>query len=205
MQEKLIRRGAEAELYAAKFDGRPALLKRRVSKGYRCRELDEEIRSSRTGLEARLLGKARTFGVKTPQVYEVDKGRHEIAMQLVQGKRVKDALDKRNFGKICLDIGKEIAKLHSFGLVHGDLTTSNILLHNTELFFIDFGLGSHSRKVEDKAVDLLVFRKTFEATHAELMPKGWEKIIEGYLKGMGPEGIKVIGQIARIEKRARYH
>jgi Kae1-associated kinase Bud32 len=202
---KLLRKGAEAELYLSKADGKQVLLKKRVRKGYRCNELDEEIRSSRTGLEARLLSEARKLGIRTPRVYSVDKVGSEIAMEFIEGSRVKDVLGRKNFKAICNKIGENIAKMHSFDLVHGDLTTSNILLHNNGLFFIDFGLGSRSRKVENKAVDLLVFRKTFEATHAELMPKGWEKIIEGYLAGMSPEGKRVVEHIAAIEKRARYH
>ena len=201
----MLRRGAEAELFLSEESGKKALLKKRVEKGYRNKELDSKISASRTALEARLLGKARSLGVKTPQVFSSDKGKREILMEFLEGERVKDALNKKNFAKICFGIGENIAKLHSFNLVHGDLTTSNIILNKGELFFIDFGLGSHSRKVEDKAVDLLVFKKTFEATHSELMPKGWEKIIEGYVKGMGPEGEKVVQHIAVIEKRARYH
>ncbi len=202
---KLLRRGAEAELYLSEEKGKKELLKRRVSKGYRCKELDEEIRSGRTGLEARLLNEAKKFGVRTPQVYGVDKEEKEISMEFVEGSRVKDVLNMGNFEGICERIGRDIAKMHSFDLIHGDLTTSNILLHNNKLFFIDFGLGTHSKKIEDKAVDLLVFRKTFEATHADLMPLGWEKIIEGYVAKMGSEGRKVVEHIAAIEKRARYH
>ncbi|MAG21941.1 MAG: Kae1-associated kinase Bud32 [Candidatus Diapherotrites archaeon] len=202
---KLLRRGAEAELYETDFEGKPSLLKKRVSKSYRCKELDNEIRASRTGLESRLLGNARSLGVKTPQVYKLDKEDKEIVMELIPGERVKDVLNEKNFGNICKRIGQDIAKLHSYEIVHGDLTTSNILLHNEELFFIDFGLGSHSKKIEDKAVDLLVFKKTFEATHADLMPKGWEKIIEGYEVKMGQKGKDVVKHIERIEKRARYH
>jgi TP53 regulating kinase-like protein len=202
---RLLKRGAEAELFLSRFDGQKAVLKRRVRKGYRCRELDEALRTSRTSLEARLLAKARKLGVKTPVVYSVDRDRKEIAMEFVEGKTAKAALQKSNFGKICVEIGKNIAKMHSFGLVHGDLTTSNIIVSRGKLFFVDFGLGANSRKIEDKAVDLLVFRKTFEATHANLMPAGWEKITEGYLQGMGAEGKRVMEHTAAIEKRARYH
>ncbi len=202
---KLLRRGAEAELYEAEFEGKKALLKKRVEKGYRCRELDAEIGASRTNLEARLLGKARSLGVNTPRVYSVDKGKREIVMEFIEGKRAKDVLNGNNFGKICEQIGQGIAKMHAFDLVHGDLTTSNILMRGKELFFIDFGLGSTSKKVEDKAVDLLVFKKTFEATHAELMPKGWQKIIAGYVRIMGTKGDSIVEHIAKIEKRARYH
>ncbi len=202
---KLLRRGAEAELYLSEFEGKPALLKKRVEKSYRAKELDSEIGIGRTGLEARLLSRARKLGIKTPQVYSVDKGKREIVMEFIEGERAKDVLNSKNYSKICKGIGKDIAKMHSYDLVHGDLTTSNILIHNNSLVFIDFGLGSASKKIEDKAVDLLVFKKTFEATHADLMPKGWEKILEGYEAEMGKEGEKTVAHIAIIEKRARYH
>ena len=93
--------------------------------------------------------------------------------------------------------------MHEANLVHGDLTTSNILVEEKELSFIDFGLGKTSAKLEDKAVDLLVFRKTFEATHVELMPKGWDLIIEGYLSNGGKK--QVLEQMKKVEERVRYH
>ena len=114
--------------------------------------------------------------------------------------------------------------MHEGNLIHGDLTTSNILvkggkgLHGKQehcaakgsnhsggqrLCFIDFGLARQSSKAEDKAVDLLVFRKTFEATHVELMPEGWNLILEGYLENKGQK--QVLAHMEKVEKRARYH
>jgi Kae1-associated kinase Bud32 len=198
----LLRQGAEAKLFKTEFEGKPALLKCRVSKGYRCNELDELLRSQRTTGEANLIRKARSIGVKTPDVYNVDKQKKEILMQFIEGPRLKDALGKENIG-LCKAVGKAIALMHENNLIHGDLTTSNILVQGKELYFIDFGLGKNSAKVEDKAVDLLVFRKTFEATHVELMPKGWELILEGYLTGKGKK--EVLKQMEKVEQRVRYH
>ncbi len=199
---QLIRQGAEAKLFKAEFEGKPALLKKRVPKGYRNKELDERIRTARTTGEANLLRKARSLGVNTPTVYEVDKGEKEILMELVEGPRLKDVLNKKNVG-LCRQVGEGIALMHENSLIHGDLTTSNVMVKGKELFFIDFGLGKHSKKAEDKAVDLLVFKKTFEATHVELMPKGWELILEGYLAKGGKE--EVLAQIKKVEERVRYH
>ena len=98
---ELLRQGAEALLFKTRHEGKAALLKQRVEKGYRCRELDQVLRSSRTTREANLLNKARALGVNTPLIYSVDKGKKEILMEFIEGPRVKDALDKRNFGKIC--------------------------------------------------------------------------------------------------------
>ncbi len=200
---ELIRQGAEAKLFKTRHLGKDALLKQRVEKRYRCKALDIALRSGRTARESKLLAKARALGVNTPLVYSVDRGKNEVLMQFISGPRAKDILGKKNYAETCTAIGKAVALMHASNLVHGDLTTSNILLEGKKLYFIDFGLGQHSRKREDKAVDLLVFRKTFEATHVELMPKGWEKIIEGYLSAGGERA--VIEHMEKVRKRARYY
>lgn len=199
---QLVRQGAEAKLFKTEFEGKPALLKNRIEKSYRCKELDELLRSQRTTGEASLIRKARSIGVKTPDLYNVDKQKKEILMQFIEGPRLKDFLNEENIG-LCREVGKSIALIHENNLIHGDLTTSNILVQGKELYFIDFGLGKNSAKIEDKAVDLLVFRKTFEATHVELMPKGWELILEGYLEGKGKK--EVLTQMEKVGQRVRYH
>ena len=199
---KLIAQGAEAKLFKTEFEGKPALLKQRVPKGYRCKELDDLLRSTRTNSEASLLRKARSIGVNTPMIFGIDKGKKEIAMEFIEGKRLKDVLEKENI-ELCRQVGEIIALMHESNLVHGDLTTSNILVKGGELYFIDFGLGKSSAKAEDKAVDLLVFKKTFEATHVEFMPRGWELILEGYLAKGGKKD--VLGQMEKVEARVRYH
>jgi Kae1-associated kinase Bud32 len=199
---KLIRQGAEAKLFKASFQGKPALLKSRIPKEYRNKQLDRLLRTTRTTGEAKMLRKARSLGIKTPQVYTVDKIQKEIVMQFVDGQRLKDVLDAKKL-KLCKQVGETIALMHENSLIHGDLTTSNILARGKELYFIDFGLGKTSKKPEDKAVDLLVFKKTFEATHVELMPKGWELILEGYLEKGGKK--EVLAQMKKVEERVRYH
>ena len=199
---ELIAQGAEAKLFKAEFEGKQALLKQRVPKRYRCKELDEMLRSTRTTAEANMFRKARALGVNTPAIFEIDKKKKEIVMEFVEGPRLKDALKKENLG-LCRQVGQMIALMHAGNLVHGDLTTSNIMVKGKDLYFIDFGLGKASAKPEDKAVDLLVFRKTFEATHVELMPKGWELILEGYLAKGGRK--EVLKQMEKVEARVRYH
>jgi len=202
---ELIAQGAEAKLFKVKKGKQTVLLKERVSKAYRCKELDSKIRSERTSIEAGLLAKAKSAGVNTPNVLETDKKKFKITMEFIDGKRAKDFLQEKNFEKTCLETGKAIAKMHFYGIIHGDLTTSNILVKEGELFFIDFGLGFRSKKIEDKAVDLLVFKKTFEATHHKLMPRGWETILKGYALENPEEAGQVFRQIEAVEKRGRYH
>ena len=199
---ELIRRGAEAELYKTEFEGLPALMKKRISKSYRNMEIDRTIRSRRTRSEAKLLAKARSVNIVTPKVFEVNSDDFYIMMEFIDAPRLKDTLEKSNLESLALRIGEKIAKMHENNIIHADLTTSNILLHNKELVFIDYGLGFLSKKTEDKATDLLVFKKTFEATHSDLL-EGWEFIREGYLSADGEK--EVIDRIEVIEKRGRYH
>jgi len=199
---KLIRRGAEAELWLKESKKGKILLKKRVPKEYRRKELDDRIRKHRTRSESNLIARSARIGVKTPQVLNVDEKDCIIEMEFIEGKRLKDALNEKNVS-LCREAGKEIALMHREGIIHGDLTTSNIMLNRKKkLVFIDFGLGFHSNKIEDKAVDLLVFKKTFMATHFKLR-KGWELILQGYKKNYS-EAERVIEQIKKVEERGRY-
>ena len=206
MQERtVLRKGAEAELVKTSFLDKKALLKDRVPKEYRVHKLDESIRRERTKQEAVLLHKAKELGIRTPIIYAIERDNCAIVMEFVEGKRLKDALNKKNFSAHCKALGEKIAALHNAGLVHGDLTTSNVIVHpdSETLVFVDFGLGFFSEKIEDKAVDLLNLKKTFEATHHSLMPAAWEQITKVYSKNSA-QGAMVVEQISEIEKRARY-
>ena len=105
--------------------------------------------------------------------------------------------------KICAEVGKEIAKLHSGNIIHGDLTTNNILLHNNVLVFLDFSLGFISSKLEDFAADLLAFKKTFMATHYR-HEVAWKALEKAYI-GQFPIGRDILEHIKSIERRARYY
>ncbi len=203
LQGKILRKGAEAELLETEFLGRKALLKSRVPKEYRIKQLDEAIRRERTKQEAVLLHRAKELGVRTPVIFAIGRNNCGITMEFVDGARLKDALDKKNFERHCSALGEKIALLHDAGIVHGDLTTSNAIVQKESLVFLDFGLGFFSEKIEDKAVDLLNLKKTFEATHHSLMPEAWQAITQAYC-GQSKKGNVIVAQIAEIEKRARY-
>jgi TP53 regulating kinase and related kinases len=68
---------------------------------------------------------------------------------------------------VCQKIGLAIARLHDAEIVHGDLTTSNLMLEEASqnVVMIDFGLASMKPTVEDKAVDLYVLERAFISTH----------------------------------------
>ena len=201
---KRIRKGAEADLYLASFgelyfpwNQEKILIKKRIPKGYRNPELDQKIRARRTVHEARLLHEAKT-AVNTPVLYEINTKDCIIVMEYIEGIRAKEGLTE----DIALEIGKSIARLHQNGIVHGDITTSNIIIKDHDVYFIDFGLGEFSTEVEPQAVDLHLLKQTLRSTHHQAWKKLWKKIREGYNERENAG--EIISRIKDIEKRGRY-
>lgn len=200
----LIKRGAEAEIHSTTWLNKKVIAKKRVPKKYRLKELDETLRKERTKKEAKLISEARSVGVRTPIIYDIDLDSYQITMEFVDAKPIKNILnnlEKETRRKWCLEIGRNIAKLHKNNLIHGDITTSNIILHNNILFFIDFGLGGHSNEIEAKGVDLHVLLEAFNSTHSEII-EDFKFVLEGYKEYDKAE--EVILKMKEIAKRGRY-
>ena len=191
-----IAQGAEAILYR---EGKK-LVKDRIKKSYRIKEIDDRLRSRRTKLEARLIRKARTT-IAAPQILNEEK--FKIEMDFIDGDKVKDILNEKNCEELCTIIGKNIGSLHGYDIIHGDLTTSNMILKSDKVFFIDFGLGFVSKRAEDKAVDLYLLHEAIESTHFEILEKAWKIILKAYRESYG-DADKVIKTLQKIEKRRRY-
>ncbi len=186
----IIARGAEAVI---EKEG-DVIIKRRIKKGYRIKVLDEYLRKKRTRNEARLMIEAKRNGVKVPDILEVDEKNFLIKMKFIEGKRLSE-YDEIPY---CEEIGKIVKKLHEAGIIHGDLTTSNLIESKEGIYVIDFSLGFFSKKIEDKAVDLLLLKRALETRH-----KNWEECWKKILEVYGDKG--VIEHIPKIEKRWRYH
>lgn len=177
-QGKLIKQGAEARVYENFFMGRKAIVKERFSKKYRHPILDSKITQKRLYGEARSVAKARRLGVATPVLFAVDSILHTITLEYIDGISVKDILLSADplpssggkVEEIATKIGIAIARLHDGGLIHGDLTTSNMLIHTEtkDLVMIDFGLSFTSSLSEDKAVDLYVLERALSSLHSSL-------------------------------------
>ncbi len=196
-QAIIIKRGAEAII--EKRDG--LIVKTRIKKGYRITELDEKLRMERTRKEAKLLSEAKRAGVNAPTIYHSDK--YSIEMELINGKTLRECLDnEKNNLKICEKVGLAISKLHAHNIIHGDLTTSNLLLKNGDIYFIDFGLGSESKKIEDKAFDLRILEEAIEAGHSKNHKTFLNTVIRGYSKYK--ESGRVLKQLEKIRIRGRY-
>lgn len=203
-KQKIIKQGAEAVLI--KKDNQ--IIKRRIRKSYRIPQLDEKIRKRRTKSEGKLIEKASEL-IPIPEIIKIDEKTKEISMKFIKGKLLSENLNELPFAKqkqLCKEIGKNTGRLHKKNIIHGDLTTSNIILSDPkkEIYFIDFGLGFISHKLEDKAVDLHLLKQAFQANHYENWEELFEEIKKGYSAENKEEAEKIFQRIKAVEKRGRY-
>ena len=200
---KVIGIGAEARLYLTEWRGRKAVVKHRVPKGYRHKDIDSKLRQGRTKGEGRLLALARVAGVRTPIIYDIDVKECTIIMEHLDGQPLVEVLEasgKKERKAILRTVGREVARLHKADIVHGDLTGANMLVLDGTVQFVDFGLGSQSTEVEDKGVDLHVLQEALKAVNME---DSYPEVERGYLTEW-PSGKDVVERVKEIAKRGRY-
>lgn len=215
---KLIKQGAEARIYVQQYLGKPTIIKERFVKKYRHPSLDEYLTKERIKAECRAILKSRSVGVKTPTIYLADLRRRSIYMEYFENSvTVKDFIiggHDDSLEALAESIGTQIAKMHSCNIVHGDLTTSNMLLVNNngsgdfatncfaalELVFIDFGLAQQEASPEDKGVDLYVLERALISAHegAEVI---FRNILEAYQKCSANED--VLRKYKEVKARGR--
>ena len=199
-----INMGAEAKVYDSEFLDYKVVIKHRISKKYRQESIDHKLRKDRTIQEVRLLQLAREIGINVPYVLDIDKVNWVIVMDKVAGSSIKHYMDSDNLEKYFIKLGKIIGKLHSNNIIHGDLTTSNIVLDpNESIWIIDFGLGFISNQIEDKAVDLLVLKHTIESSHHSSYDLAYSSLIKGY-EFQNTESEKIFKRLKIVEARVRY-
>lgn len=184
-------RGAEAviEIKGGK------VIKNRMKKSYRIAELDSRLRRERTKCETRLIDKARRAGVPVPRIFQVSE--HEIEMEEIRGETLRDGIGIR----FARQVGESLAKLHEGDIVHGDLTTSNMVVRNGVVHFIDFGLGFCSKRVEDKAIDLHLLERALNAKHPAIAKRFFKAVTKHYNPSNKKE---IIQRLSKIEARGRY-
>lgn len=209
-EEKLLKLGAEARL-TVKGD---VLTKHRIKKSYRLKQIDEPLRKQRTVREANLMERARRAKVNVPRILRVDKKISTIEMDLIKGQRIDLCLTEKNVEKT----GEGVGRLHEAGIIHGDLTTSNILVKGAQgrrgagaprrfselrIYFIDFGLGEVSDSVEKRGVDIRVFKESINATKPKKLDALMKAFWNGYKKKC-EDWEQVQERLEKIEKRGRY-
>jgi|SRR3989338_311905 len=200
--QQIIQSGAEANII---LEGNN-VCKDRIEKHYRLPEIDKKIRILRTRQETKLLEKAsKIISAPNPNP-QTNKHSTKIIMPFIEGKKLSEHLDKlspKEAKQTCLKIGQSMAKLHDNDIIHGDLTTSNLILDkNNNVYFIDFGLGFISTRVEDKAVDIHLIKQALEAKHFSNWETYTKYILDGYK--ISKNHTKVLEQLKKVESRGRY-
>ncbi|MCD5409969.1 MAG: Kae1-associated kinase Bud32 [Methanocellales archaeon] len=172
------------------------IVKQRIPKRYRVQGMDERLRRERTKSEAKLISEARRCGVPTPIIHDITD--YNIVMEYIEGPRLKHVLDE----ELSERIGELVGKLHTHGIVHGDLTTSNMIQSGGRIYLIDFGLARFDRSIEVQGVDVHVLFQTFESTH-----KGHDDLIKAFSRGYQRtfnDADAVLQRVKEIESRGRY-
>jgi len=193
----ILAQGAEAIIFKNE-DG--DIVKERIPKKYRLAIIDEKLRKTRTRREAKIIQKITALGIPAPKLKNADDINMRITMENIQGTVLKDCLhtNTENFGQ---EIGKKIGLMHANNIIHGDLTTSNMIL-NKEITFIDFGLSFLSQKEEDKAVDLHALKQALQSKHHTIAEQCFNTIIQGY-KETNPNSDSIFKRLEKVEQRGR--
>ncbi len=201
---KLMKKGAEADIYQLMWQNSKAILKIRKPKNYRNSTLDSKICKQRTIKESQMLSQVKSFGIPTPLVYFVNLENNSIIMQEIPGKPVHD-LSESKIIELSKQIGKLVGMLHQNGVMHGDLTTSNFILFQNTVYVIDFGLSQNTIKSEDHAVDLRLIKEILNSAHAKIMQSAWKNFLLGYKSIVGSTSFtKITKLVLDIESRGRY-
>lgn len=194
---KILGQGAEATIYLAENND---VIKERISKSYRLPQIDSKLRRQRTRREAKIMKNLQESNIAGPKLKSLDDKKMTITMDFLNGPKVRDILTG-NAQVLSAEIGRKIGLLHSQGIIHSDLTTSNMIFEN-EVKIIDFGLSFFSSKIEDKAVDLHLFKQALESKHHEISDDCFKFAIEGY-KETCDNANEVIKRLEIVQKRGR--
>ncbi|MGN1363219.1 MAG: bifunctional N(6)-L-threonylcarbamoyladenine synthase/serine/threonine protein kinase [Methanobrevibacter sp.] len=215
LPNNLIAKGAESDIVKGKwFDGfddynfeTDVVTKKRLKKSYRIPEIDNKIRKLRTKSEAKILSNVKSSGILTPIIYDVDVHDKNITMEYIEGNTVKDIIDDLSYNErqeLSFKIGEYISLMHEMDIIHGDLTTSNMIINkNGDLVFIDFGLSYYSNLLEDKADDLLVLKKSIKSVDYDVSLETFNWILDSYLEN-SHNPLEFRNKIGEIEHRGRY-
>ncbi|PIN87040.1 Kae1-associated kinase Bud32 [Candidatus Woesearchaeota archaeon CG10_big_fil_rev_8_21_14_0_10_44_13] len=194
----LIAQGAEAKLFAENGE----ILKQRFEKAYRHPLIDMRLRKCRTRQEARLLERLALMNFPSPRLADFSDKSMEIRMQQINGVLLKDVLHEKHL-EFSNEIGRRVAELHNKNIIHGDLTTSNMMLDSSNrINFIDFGLSFISDKAEDKAVDLHLLKQALESKHYLIFEECFNTALDAY-KEHGINSELVMQRLEKVESRGR--
>ncbi|MHA2377974.1 MAG: KEOPS complex kinase/ATPase Bud32 [Candidatus Thorarchaeota archaeon] len=201
--------GAESIIFRFEQWNQKFILKHRPPKPYLLKTIDDFLRSSRTNRECKMLTVARSLGVPTPSIRWIDRKQHTIVMDFINGKQLKQlvgGVSEHELRMLCEEFGRLIGLLHDGGVVHGDPTTSNVIVdEESKMWLIDFGLAEMNATVEMKGVDIHLMRRAFETTHWDFKTIMLESALDGYKRTLNNEAEAVLSRANEISTRGRYH
>ena len=208
---ELIKQGAEARVYRGRFQDKPVIVKERFPKTYRLPALDQKLSQRRMNQEVRSMARCRKHGIRVPEVYRTDTQKRLIYMEdISDGVTLKEHLQlvggpESDASRTALmeHIGQILAKMHDFDIIHGDLTTSNMIYdrETNNLTLIDFGLSFVSGLAEDKGVDLYVLERAFLSTHPNT-EELFQRLLDSYSRGL-TNSKSVIQKLDEVRLRGR--
>jgi len=199
MKRELIQEGAEAKIFKKTDNNIITIIKQRINKKYRINAINKLLIPSRTRREAKVISKLQKLNLNVPKLIFNNK-KDILEMEFIKGDKIRDILDKNI--ELAEEIGNYLAIMHDNNIIHGDLTTSNMILDkNSDLVFIDFGLSLFSHRLEDKAVDIHLFKQALESKHHKVFEQAYNSFIKGYKKSKNYK--EVIQRLKNVEKRGR--
>jgi Kae1-associated kinase Bud32 len=195
---KILGIGAEAIIIRNNSN---TIEKNRISKSYRHPKLDLQLRKLRTRSEAKILQTMQRQNICVPKVISSNDNSMTINMSFIDGIKLRDKISNSNYKTLCIKLGQILAKMHNLNIIHSDLTTSNMIVKNDEIYLIDFGLSYFSHRTEDKAVDLHLLKQALDSYHYKIATQCFKIILTAYKKEIIDK--QVILRLGIVEKRGK--
>lgn len=222
MALEILKQGAEAKLYIDKFNGQQCLVKERFRKKYRHPDLDTQLTKERMRAESKSISRCAAAGILVPKIFYMDLNERKIYMEYLQQSITAKAyinelvpsfadaeLRVMKLNQLGKQIGDIVGRMHSNNIIHGDLTTSNILVNpktddfsEYDVVAIDFGLANYGQSGEQKGVDLYVLERALLSTHSGV-PTLFATILDAYKEANSKDWPGIIQKFEEIRARGR--
>lgn len=221
--------GAESRLYFGKHANNCCVIKHRFSKKYRHPILDKKLTKERTKRERRMIEKvtqrSKELSGYMPKVVWSDESTI-LMTEIPNCETVYNYIEREpsEATNVAVLIGRCVAELHNIGIIHGDLTTTNLLLtplatnkqgegdanapkraksdnirDSMIVVPIDFGLSTGSFHPEERAVDLYVLERAILSTHFS-DSVFFKTIVDSYMDSIDEKTCEPLGKQKIIER-----
>lgn len=200
--------GAESIVFYSEICGKRVVVKYRVGKSYRNSVFDKIFRYTRTRIEAKVLAELYVNGLYVPAPLLVDPYRYVIVMEYIDGEKFSTKIHSLAREKVCeyaYILGRQVGKMHSLDIYHGDLTLANIIIGKEDKpYIIDFGLAGYSRDIEEYAIDIHLLRRNLLALAPEYTDVFMDSFLKGYRETIEKDYESIIQRYNEIMLRGRY-